>query len=291
MVQSVEFKFQVAGRYSKKKHTEYASDIVKLHSQFSSIEESWIDYDSEHKEWTVGINTDQFPVDDFVKQGIEVLASGECQNIFVDGNPEYANGDSEVFFAMKAGDLRFYQSRDDMLRDLKPKSRTVETEFYNFIGDKDSILFRIKVNGKKRSDDIYTMYERLLTGAGVDPDKALLEFKEEIDRFDNATSCTDIDFPNSVWEGRTCYGTSAFMRNICFLERNGSFLYIGFTPGSSKKVLKSGLVNTMDLLHPSGGKIWGKVRSAKNPDAEVLILDVEGLWEVEGKQRPDDKWS
>ena len=92
MVESVEFKFQVPGRYSKKKHTEYASNIIKVHSQFSSIKESWIDYDSERKEWTVGINTDHFPVDAFVKQGIEVLMSGECSNIFVDRNPEYAHG-------------------------------------------------------------------------------------------------------------------------------------------------------------------------------------------------------
>lgn len=290
-MESLEFKFQVPGRYSKKKHTEYVSDIIKIHSDFSSIDESWMDYDSKQKEWTIGINTDHFPVDDFVRRGIEVLAAKECSNIFVDGNPEYANGDSQVFFAIKGRELQFFQAKDEMLQELKPKSRTVESEFYNLVGDRDSILLRIKVVGKKKSDDVYAMYDHLLAGISIDPDKALLEFKVEIDRFDNATSCTDIDFPNSVFMGRNCYGTSAFMKNICFLERKGSFLYIGFTPGSSKKVLKSGLKNTMELLWPAGGKIWGKVRSAKNPDTEVLILDVEDLWEVEGKKRPDDKWS
>lgn len=292
VVESVEFKFQVAGRYSRKKHAQYAVDIVKLHLDFSSIDESWIDYDSKNKEWSIGIDTDHFPVKDFVKKGIEILVSGGCKNIFVDGNPSYANGDSEVFFAMKDGDLRFYQTKDEMLQGLKPKSRIIETEFYNMAGDKGNILFRIRVKGKKKFEDIYAMYERLLIGVSVDPDKALLEFKAEIDRFHNATNSTGIDFPNSVdWKGNIDYGTSAFMKDICFLDKDGSFLYVGFTLGNSMKVLNSGLTNTMYLLWPSGGKIWCKVRPGSNSNKEVLILDVEDLWEVVGKQRPDDMWS
>ena len=292
MVDSVEFKFQMKGRYSKKKHEELLRKIVDLHSSFSDINEHWIEYDAKDKQLSIGLNTDVFPMEDFVRDGLKILISESADNCYFDSNPDYANSDGELYAAIRQDYLNYYQSLEEMQDDLKPKKRIVETEFYDFVDGESSILIRMRIKGKRKSAEVFDFFDRFKKDVFVDSAGAMLRFKNELDNRLNNSREAFSDFPDWVRDnGNLCKGTSDFLKDICFLEQDDKFLFVGFSGSGLASVDMSALNETMYLLWWGlCEKIWCKFRNKNKPKEEELMVEVEDLWTVWRERKADDRW-